>query len=152
MDVEIIEATEAHIDLLAPLFDAYRVFYEQPSDVDAARSFLLDRIQRDESVLFMAVGVDRGRRVPLGFAQLYPSFSSVSMKRLWILNDLYVAPEGRRAGIARLLIDRARELAIASHARAIVLETAIDNTGAQALYDAYGFAKDTEFLRYALTI
>ena len=150
--VEILRVDESHIDEVAPLFDDYRVFYEQPSDPEAARGFLLERLRTNQSIVFLAVGFRDEERVPLGFTQLFPSFSSVSMKRQWILNDLFVAPAGRRQGVGRLLIDRARDLAVDTNAAGIILETALDNTPAQALYDSYGFVKDTEFFRYALKV
>ena len=148
MNVEIVEGSTAHLDQLATLFDGYRSFYEQSSDVDAARAFLLDRLERSESVIFLALGDGE----PVGFTQLYPTFSSVSMKRLWILNDLYVAPAGRRQGVGERLIDAARDLAVDTNAKGVILETAADNVQAQALYEKYGFAKDTEFYRYGLLV
>lgn len=150
--IEIVEANSRSVDDLAPLFDAYRVFYEQDSDVEAVREFLVGRLQSREAMVFLAFGVSGDEQVPLGFTLLYPSFSSVSMKRLWILNDLFVAPEGRRQGVGRRLIERARMLAVATQAKGLILETAIDNVAAQALYDACGFVKDTEFFRYALLV
>ena len=148
----IVEANTEHVDALAQLFDAYRVFYQQPSDPAAAKTFVHDRLANSQSVVFLALGGPDGRGTPLGFTQLYPSFSSVSMRRLWILNDLYVAPDGRRRGVARALIDRARKLAVDTNAKGIILETTIDNLPAQALYDACGFTKITEFYRYFLDV
>ena len=150
-DMNIIRASSDDIEALAALFDEYRVFYERESDVEGARDFLRRRLDNDESVVYIAFGGDDGA-TPLGFVQLYPSFSSVSMKRLWILNDLYVAAAGRRRGVGRALIDRARDLAIETGARGLVLETAVDNVAAQSLYDSYGFVKDTDFYRYFLNV
>jgi ribosomal protein S18 acetylase RimI-like enzyme len=150
--LQILEAGEEHIDEVAALFDAYRVFYKQPSDPAGARLFVLDRIREKDSVVYLARGELDGAVVPLGFAQLYPSHSSVSMKRLWILNDLYVDVKGRKRGVGRALVDRARQLAIDTQAKGLILETAIDNAPAQALYDSYGFVRDTEFCSYELDV
>ena len=146
----IVEVSDmARIDPLARLFNDYRVFYEQPSNLTSVKSFLEKRLQRKESIVFLALGEEDQ---PLGFTQLYPSFSSVSMKRLWILNDLYVDPKARRRNVGRALIDRARQLAIDTGAKGLILETGIDNVAAQALYDSYGFEKDTEFYHYTLNV
>src|SRR6266851_4244256 len=99
-EVRVVRTIRAGLDdleALAPLFDGYRRFYRQPSDPQAARAFLAERLKRNESVIFVAV-LDGGI---VGFTQLYPLFSSVSMKRLWLLNDLFVAPEARRTGAGR---------------------------------------------------
>lgn len=146
------EAAESDAGDVAELFDAYRVFYRQTTDLAAALSFIIERLRRGDSVIFLARGEVDSRTMPLGFVQLYPLYSSVSMKRLWLLNDLYVAPEGRRSGIAKRLIDRAKRLAVDTKAKGLILETANDNTSAQALYDSYGFVWDTEFRWYHLDI
>ena len=148
----VVRAGAEHTQQVADLFDDYRVFYGQPSDPEAARAFVAERLDRQDSIIYLAHTRSEGTKIPLGFTQLYPSFSSVSMKPLWILNDLYVAAEGRRQGVGRALIDRARELAVETGAKGLILETTIDNAAAQALYDSYGFVKDTEFYRYALDI
>jgi ribosomal protein S18 acetylase RimI-like enzyme len=148
---DVVQADESHIDALVALFDAYRVFYGRPSNTPAVQAFVKDRLRLGDSVIFVASA--RGKAdPPLGFTQLYPTYSSVSMKRLWILNDLYVDKSGRRTGVARALIDRARRLAIDTDAKGLILETAIDNRAAQALYESTGWAKDTEFYRYYLNV
>ncbi len=146
--IEIVEAGPAHLEDLATLFDGYRVFYKQPSDVARAREFISERIVRGESVIFLAVGERGSERRALGFAQLFPSFSSVSTKRLWILNDLFVAPDGRRHGVARMLMERSRAHAESTGAKGLILETAADNLPAQALYESLGWKRDTEYYRY----
>lgn len=143
-----IRADLEHLDRLAPLFDAYRVFYEQPSDLAAARAYLWERLRNLESVIFLALDRDQA----LGFTQLYPSFSSVSLERVWILYDLYVVPEARRQGIGRALMERARTFARESGAKALLLETAVDNLAAQALYESLGYVRDTGFYHYELTL
>jgi GNAT superfamily N-acetyltransferase len=145
--VTIVQAGPEHLDAVAPLFDAYRVFYERPSDPDAVRSFLHARLKHGDSVMFLALDAEGHS---LGFTQLYPSWSSVSMKRLWILNDLYVNARARRAGVGRALMERAAQHALDTGARGLVLETAIDNAAGQKLYEKCGWVRDEEFFRYGL--
>jgi GNAT superfamily N-acetyltransferase len=144
-------ATISDLDDAAPLFDAYRQFYGQRSDVAAARAFLDERLRRDESVIFLAVADGEPGGV-LGFTQLYPSFSSVSLKRLWVLNDLFVGSSVRRGGVGRRLLERAREWAIETGAKGLVLATAVDNSKARALYESCGWQRDDEFQHYYLLV
>jgi GNAT superfamily N-acetyltransferase len=143
-------ASIADLEALAPLFDGYRQFYGQRADLAAARAFLDERLRRDESVIFLAVD-DEGGNGALGFTQLYPSFSSVSVGRLWILNDLFVNPRVRRGGVGRRLLERAREWAVETSAKRLTLATAVDNIAAQALYESCGWRQD-EFKHYVLRI
>lgn len=138
MNVSIRRAGVSDIDAIAPLFDAYRQFYSQSADVALARGFLQDRIARDQSVLLLAERKD----VAVGFTQLFPMFSSVRSARIWVLNDLYVAADERRGGVARRLLDAAARFARDDGAARIVLETARDNTAARALYRAAGWVED----------
>ena len=146
--MQMIQAGVEHVALAAPLFDAYRQFYRQPSDLAGAAAFLRQRIERKESVVFLALLEDAA----VGFTQLYPCFSSASMKRLWILNDLYVAPEARRRGVAKALMERARRLALETSSESLALETAVDNHNAQRLYEQLGWIRDEEFFRYSLRL
>lgn len=143
----IARATLDHLPALVPLFDAYRVFYRQASDPATAHIFLCDRIERGESVIFLAWGEDGDA---LGFTQLYPCFSSVSARRLWVLNDLYVAAGARRSGVARALLDAAHAYALDTGAVRVTLSTAQDNTPAQALYESLGYRRETRMFDYAL--
>lgn len=146
---QIIQATTAHLDTLVPLFDGYRIFYKQPSDEAAARDYLQARLDNDEAVVYLALDSEqRG----LGFTLLYPTFSSIGLRRVWILNDLYVTPDARRLGVARALMDRARQLGTDTAARALMLSTAVDNIPAQTLYEAQGWQRDTQFFTYWLRL
>ena len=145
---EILQATPADVGEVAPLFDAYRQFYGKPTDVEAARRFLFARLSKAESVLFIA----RLDAKVAGFVNLYPVFSSVNLTRQWILNDLFVAPVARKLGVGRALTERARQLAEATRANGLALETAIDNHAAQKLYESLGWKRDNEFYRYFLPV
>jgi len=144
------QAAPADVELVAPLFDAYRQFYEQPADPGLAREFIAARLERHESVIFLA---ERDGR-PIGFVQLYPLFSSTAPRprRLWLLNDLYVAPEARGGGAARALMERARRLAEETDAVGLELATAHSNVAAQRLYESLGWRRDERFPRYELAL
>ena len=138
MTLEVNRATLDELNSVAVLFDQYRYFYSQANDVPAATMFLRERFERDESVVFLA-SID-GQ--PVGFTQLYPSFSSVSMAAIWILNDLYVAESHRRAGVGRALMNTAQQFARDDGAKRLCLATANENTIAQALYESQGWVRD----------
>ena len=138
MDTTIRRASAADLDALVPLFDAYRVFYAQPSDPVRARDFLAERFARGESTVLLA---ERGPST-VGFTQLYPIFSSVRTTRTWLLNDLFVAEGARRGGVARALLDAAAAFAREQGAAGVMLETTRDNAPARALYRAAGWNED----------
>lgn len=149
--VEIVRATIDDLEQLVPLFDGYRQFYKQASDLEGARNFLRAHFEENTSVIFLAFRVDeQGQRQACGFTQLYPSFSSTSMKRIWILNDLFVAPSARRTGTGTALLERARQFAIETSAKRLTLNTAVDNYTAQSVYEAHGWKRDQEFYTYHL--
>ncbi|MDE2408469.1 MAG: GNAT family N-acetyltransferase [Xanthomonadaceae bacterium] len=138
MTLSITRAGPAELDALSQLFDAYRQFYGQPSDVERARQWLRERLRFGESVVLVA-----RRGVALaGFVQLYPMFSSVRTAKTWILNDLYVDAGARRSGIGHALLEAAADFARADGAAGIALETAQDNAAARALYRAAGWQED----------
>ena len=144
----VLRADRSHLDALAALFDGYRQFYRKAPDREAARAFMADRVEAADSVVFVAE--DRGKAV--GFTQLYPLFSSVRMRRVWLLNDLYVAPGARRAGVGRALMEAARVFATDDGAVALQLATEWDNAGGRALYESLGYQRDTEFATYELAL
>jgi ribosomal protein S18 acetylase RimI-like enzyme len=146
--VDIRRATPADLDLVAPLFDAYRQFYGCAPNPDLARAFLRERLERGESVVVVAVAGGRG----VGFTQLYPTFTSVGAARAWILNDLYVSPDARRQGVGRQLMEAARAFAVGTGAAWVELATATDNAAAQALYRSCGYVKDDRFDRFKLSL
>lgn len=141
------EAGPDDAERLAPLFDLYRQFYQQPSDAQGARDFLSERLKGKESVIFFLADADKSSVA--GFVQLFPSFSSVSMKKLWILNDLFVAEPFRRRECARKLLQRAEEFARATGAKGLTLKTASDNIPAQTLYQDCDWKMDEVFLTFS---
>ncbi|UBH26468.1 GNAT family N-acetyltransferase [Aeromonas enteropelogenes] len=136
--MEIIRAGMDDLDIISPLFNAYRIFYGQQEDMTLARHFLAERLSQQESVIFFA----RDKQgAGIGFTQLYPSFSSVSVMPIWILNDLYVVAQARRAGVATQLMGAAKTFAMATDAKGLALETAPDNVAGQRLYESMGYQK-----------
>jgi GNAT superfamily N-acetyltransferase len=142
------QAVLADLDALARLFDLYRQFYKASSDVAAAKAFLAARFNHGESVLFIAE--DAGQAV--GFTQLYPSFSSTAMGRIFILNDLYVDASARRAGVGARLLGAATAFARAMGAVRISLNTDVQNVAAQATYEREGWERDQKFYTYNFPI
>ena len=134
-----VKANLEHLDQLVSLFDAYRVWYRMDSDKETAHTFLGNRIKNDESEVYLAI-TNEGKAV--GFTQLYPLYSSTQMKRTWLLNDLFLAPEYRGKGISKQLINRAKDLARTTHAAGVALETEKNNDIGNQLYPSTGFKLD----------
>jgi GNAT superfamily N-acetyltransferase len=143
-------ATAADLGTVAELFDGYRQFYGQPANRALAEAFIRDRLSCSDSAIFLAL--DATSAQGLGFVQLYPSFSSVAARRIWILNDLFVVPAARRRGIGRALLDAAREHGASTGAQRLVLSTATTNGEARSLYESYGYEQDDVFLVYKLKL
>lgn len=141
-------ATGRDLKVLVSLFEAYRRFYRQKSAPRRARQFLRQRLRRGESIIFLATNAGAA----VGFVQLYPSFDSLTMRRLWVLNDLFVPPAARRQGVAQALMTRAARFAKQTRAKGLILETAVDNRAAQKLYETLGWKRDTAFYRYYLDV
>lgn len=142
------EAKIEDINGITSLFNDYRVFYKQPSDIEGAKTYIKERLENEESVIFV---VKKDQKY-IGFAQLYPAFSSISMKRTWILNDMFVDSQARGQGIGQMLLEKVKEYAAAAGAKSVVLETAQDNFGAQKLYEKNGYVRDTQFFHYELSL
>ena len=138
------KATPEDIPILSVLFDQYRIFYKQESDREGAKQFLTERMQKNESVIFVALLDNK----VIGFTQLYPIFSSVGMKRAWLLNDLFVAEEARGSGAADALLAKAQEMGADSDSRWLFLQTSTTNHRAQKVYERNGWKKDSEYVSY----
>lgn len=147
MNIE--KATLSDLDDVSVLFNKYRIFYGQPSDLEGAKAFIKERMEQKESTIFLAKSNDG---IPAGFVQLYPIFTSVGMRRKWLLNDLFVAEDFRRLGVGKALMNEAKEFAIETNAAGILLETTKDNVNAQALYESVGYEKEDTVYFYNLSI
>ena len=146
--IEVRQATVADLNLLVSLFDAYRQFYRQPSDPERAHRFLLDRLTREQSIVFLAF---EGLRA-VGFTQLYPSFSSGAMAPILILNDLFVASDSRGRGAGSALLLAAADYGRRAGALRLVLSTEITNTTAQSVYERLGWKREATFCVYNLLL
>ncbi len=146
--VEIRRVGILDIPQVVQLFEMYRAFYKKDADPSRAGVFITDRIQNGDSVLFMA----RIGEEPVGFVQLYPKYSSVHLRRDWILNDLFVVPEHRREGHAAALMAEAEEFARSTGAGRMTLKTEHTNESARALYESRGWKTDEVFRTYLLDL
>lgn len=149
MDFKIRHANNSDIADLAVLFDGYRVYYQQPTNIDLAKTFLSQRIDQQDSALFVAQNTN-GQLI--GFLQLYPIFSSVSAKKSLLLNDLFVAENARKSGVARALMDAARQHAQQQEACWLMLQTEKTNDKAQKLYESLGYKRDEDCYYYYLSV
>jgi ribosomal protein S18 acetylase RimI-like enzyme len=136
------------LDALAPLFDAYRRFYEQPGDVALASAYLHARLERGESAILVAEADGQ----LLGFCQLYPTWCSVAAARIFVLYDLFVDAGVRRAGVGRALMRAAQAFGREAGAMRLDLSTARTNAQARALYESLGWQRDDVYLTYSLSL
>lgn len=146
--MEIYQATIEDLEGVSNLFNLYRVFYQQTSDLEGATAYIKERLETKDSVIFVV----KNKKDYVGFTQLYPTFSSISMKRAWILNDLYVDAEARKQGIGEILLQKVKDFATETGAKNISLSTAPDNYSAQRLYEKNGYIRDSQFYQYELSL
>lgn len=149
MSLQAIRANTEHLDAVATLFDGYRGFYGQPSNLAQSRTFIAERMAGNESAIFL---VEDESSQALGFVQLYPTFSSIDAHRTWLLSDLFTTPAARGRGVGRLLMNTARDFALQTGAKGLVLETATNNFTAQGLYESLGWVRNTDYYTYNLDL
>lgn len=133
MEVRAVKSNDLHS--LVTLFDNYRVWYRKNSDVEGAKKFLGERIEKEDSKIYVCG--DKNELV--GFVQLYPLFSSTRMKKFWLLNDLFIDSAHRGKGLSLMLIEHSKQLVRQSGACGMFLETEITNTIGNKLYPRAGF-------------
>jgi ribosomal protein S18 acetylase RimI-like enzyme len=153
--MEIKRISPSECNWVIDLFDKYRTFYKQAPDISLAGSFIMARLNNNESVIFVALIKNKGKMTPIGFTQLYPAYSSVRAVKNWILNDLYVDTAYRKQGIGEKLIKAAVSFAKSENAKFVELSTAADNYTAQSLYEAIGFQKqmpESGFITYRIEL
>lgn len=139
------KATMKDLGSLSVLFDEYRIFYKCESDLKSSKSFISERINSSDSVIFVAVSAGE---ILTGFVQLYPLLSSIQMKKLWLLNDLYVNPDFRGLQVSVMLIERTKQLCSETNSAGLLLETAKSNTIGNSLYLKTDFVLDTDHNYY----
>lgn len=145
---KIIQADHKNLQQVAFLFDQYRIFYNMPSDIAAAESFVNSRFIQQDSFIFLALR----RGSAIGFMQVYPSFSSVAMKPIWILNDLFVDSSARRTGCAKKMMEYLQKRANQEAIFSIKLATAVNNNKAKSLYRSLGYQLNQDFDHYSKRI
>lgn len=145
MPVTLVSADLTALPDVADLFNQYRQFYQQEDDLPRATAFIQARLLQGDSLILL---VRSSAGEALGFAQLYPSFSSIDCAASYLLSDLFTAPSARGQGVGRALLLAAREQALDSGRTSLTLETAVDNLTAQRLYESVGFVREQGFLTY----
>jgi len=138
-------ASDDDINKIAPLFDAYRQFYDQEPNLEFAKEFINARLKNNESIIFIAEDETQNG---LGFCQIYPSFCSVIAAPIYVLYDLFVSPKARKSGAGKLLLEHAHEYAKANNIPRMDLTTAKTNLNAQSLYESLGWVRDDVFFAY----
>jgi GNAT superfamily N-acetyltransferase len=142
------QASRAFVPTVAPLFDAFRVSHGQPSDFALSSSYLDQRLAYGQSLLFVS---KTARHQPIGFAQIYPSFSSLALKPVWILNDIFVLPEARGQGEATRLLRFIKNAAQRAMVARISLATLNENLIAQKAFEGLGWEPDQSFKHWHLS-
>lgn len=143
--MQVIHCTEAQLDVLAELFNDYRIFYEQPSDVPACRAFIEQNLKQKRSRIFLLLNNDG---LAVGFSQLYPAVCSLSMRSYYYLSDLYVAKSARQSGHARYLMNYITDHFTNEGAQRLTLDTATTNKIAQSLYESLGYEREEVYITY----
>ena len=142
------EAEVSDVALISPLFDKYRQFYKCESNIERASKYLEARLTNKESIIFICLSDNTA----IGFTQLYPTFCSVELSRIFVLYDLYILSSHRNLGAGTRLMNTAKNYAIDHGASRLDLETETNNQTAQALYEKLGYEKDINFYKYSLEL
>ena len=145
MPLTILPVSPLDYEDLVPLVEKYRSFYKQEPSPRTLQ-YVADRFDRREAIGWIA----RLDRRAIGFTICYPTFSTVAVAPIWLLNDLYVDENYRGQGIASQLLQTAETAARDAGAARIWLRTAEDNVPAQRLYEGRGWKRDSVFRRYDL--
>ncbi len=147
----IIQADTKHLQLVASLFNKYRIFYKQNPNIDAAQKFIEARLRNKDSIILLALDNNEDS-TPMGFVQLYPTFSSLGMQKIYVLNDLYVDEKCRKIGVGTALMEKAKEIATAEGAAMLTLSTQSTNKNALDLYSKLGYKEDKGFMSFYLDL
>ena len=144
MEVRLMQYSD--IDQVAVLLEEFRLLYGAPPDLEKTLQYLKDRFENEQSKIFIALDGNEY----LGFCQMYPTFSSISLKKLYILKELYVVKSHRKKGVAKELIQHAEKSAKRFNTIGLIIETRITNQSALKFYDSVGYLKEGEHIYYYL--
>jgi ribosomal protein S18 acetylase RimI-like enzyme len=147
--MKVIQCTEENLESLENLFNEYRIFYEQESDIPSCRAFIQKNLEQERSMIFLLLDDAGG---PIGFSQLYPAICSLAMKPYYYLSDLYVVPSARKKGHARYLMNYVMDHCTKEGAQRVTLDTAIANKTAQGLYESLGYERESVYITYHRTL
>ena len=142
--INVRQTTISDLNEVSDIFNQYRQFQGVEDDLTASKQFIKERYEQKESIIFIA---EDGNK-PVGIAQLYPMFSSVTLSRVFILNDLYVCKFARKKGVAKALLKNVEDFATANNASRVTLNVAIDNEKAQTLYKSANWKQDDQFYMF----
>jgi GNAT superfamily N-acetyltransferase len=120
----VVQAGIVDLELIIPMFDAYRQFYKRDCDLDGARAYLQARLERSEATVFLARDENSG--AVLGFALCY--------------------------SVGSALIAACASFARLEGALVLRLRTATNNETAQRVYDKAGFKRDAVYYTYDLSL
>jgi len=143
--MQVIPCTEAQLDVVSALFNDYRIFYGQPSDLPGCRAFIQQNLRQKRARIFLLLD-DQGQAV--AFSQLYPAVCSISMRPYYYLSDLYTQPSSRKSGCARYLMNHITAHFTAEGAQRLTLDTAATNRIAQGLYESLGYEREEVYVTY----
>jgi ribosomal protein S18 acetylase RimI-like enzyme len=147
--MQVIHCTAAQLDILAELFNNYRIFYEQTNDLAASRAFIEQNLAQQRAKIFLLLD-DAG--TPVGFSQLYPAICSLAMRPYYYLSDLYIAKSARQKGHARYLMKYITDYFTKKGAQRLTLDTATSNKIAQSLYESLGYKHEEAYITYHQTL
>lgn len=147
MQIRISNAVIGDANSIALLFNQYRMFYKLPTNNFASKQFIQERFKLQDSIIMVA----KLQKEVIAFAQIYPSLSSVAMKPIWVINDLFVDENFRKLGAATKILESIERQAIENNIFSIKLATEKNNKAAKKLYELMGFKLNDRFDNYTLT-
>ncbi len=136
------------LERLVPLFDDYRQHFKQASDLVAVKTYLAERLETKDALIYLA---QSGEELH-GFVVLYPSFSSIGLAPIWILNDFYLKSGNNKRLMAKKLLDQLSQDCREAGAIRIEVTTRKENHKLHKLYKDYGFEKDYKYDYYFLQV
>ncbi|WHY01446.1 GNAT family N-acetyltransferase [Neobacillus sp. DY30] len=143
-EITISQAAIQDLSKLVPIFDDYREYFKQQKDPAQVEQFLFEKFEHLESVIFIA----QVQEEVVGFAQLYPVFSSLTLQRVWLLNDFFITERNRGSGVGTQLFEKVKEFTQLTKSKGIELSVEHTNKKAWAFWEKQGFKMDEDFRYY----